>query len=474
MSDVQNDLVSMVAELKALLGSAYVVDSAEAMAPYLTDWRKRFTGSALCVVKPANTDEVAAVMRLASEKGLCIVPQGGNTGLVGGSVPIGNGHEIILSLARLNKIREFDAISDVMVVEAGATLMTAQEAAVKNDRLFPLSLASEGTATVGGAISTNAGGTAVLAYGTMRDLVVGLEVVLADGRIWNGLGKLKKDNTGYDLKNLFIGSEGTLGIVTAAVVKLFPAPKSRATALCGLASVEDALKFFNLVKSDAGRELTTFELIPRLGIDLVLKHFPDTREPLFFKHQWYVLIEFSSLTEDGADPLAQRLILDAIDKAYLEDSVFAVTLSQRDEFWRLREYMPDAQTREGASIKHDISVSIDAIPAFIDTVVKELIALIPDIRPFVFGHVGDGNLHFNMQAPEGADGKQFLQQADAVHEIVYRHIAEFKGSISAEHGIGQVKRKRLAQTKDAVALDLMRTIKKALDPDGRLNPGKVL
>jgi len=474
MLDVLHDPAIIIAEMRALLGDSYVLDAPEAMAPYLTDWRKRFTGSALCVVRPADTVEVSAVMRLASEKGLSIVPQGGNTGLVGGSVPIGNGYEIILSLARLNKIRELDAVSDVMVIEAGVTLMTAQEAAAEAGRLFPLSLASEGSATLGGAISTNAGGTAVLAYGTMRDLVVGLEVVLVDGRLWNGLGKLKKDNTGYDLKNLFIGSEGTLGIVTAAVVKVFPASKSRATAFCGLASVDEALKFFKLAKTDAGRELTTFELIPRLGIDLVLKHFSDTREPLFFQHPWYVLIEFSSLNEESADALSQRIILDAIDKAYIEDSVFAVTLAQRNDFWRLREYMPDAQTREGASIKHDISVSIDAIPAFIEAVLNDLIALIPDIRPFVFGHMGDGNLHFNLQAPEGADGQAFLKRADEVHEIVYRHIATFKGSISAEHGIGQVKRSLLAQTKDAVALDMMRTIKKALDPEGRLNPGKVL
>ena len=474
MSDRQVDRLTLIAELKALLGSSYVVDDTDAMAPYLTDWRKRFTGSALCVVRPANTEEVSAVMRLACAHGLSLVPQGGNTGLVGGSVPVGNGHEIVLSLGRMNRVRDLDPISDVMVVEAGVTLAAVQEAALKEGRLFPLSLASEGTATIGGAISTNAGGTAVLAYGTMRDLVVGLEVVLADGRIWNGLGKLKKDNTGYDLKNLFIGSEGTLGIVTAAVVKLFPEPRSRATAFCGLASAEDALHFLKLAKAEAGSELTTFELIPRLGVEWVVKHFPDTREPLFFQHQWYVLVEFSSLTVDGADALAQRLILDAIDKAYLEDSVFAVTLAQRDDFWRLREYMPDAQTREGASIKHDISVPVDAIPAFIETVVQDLKALIPDLRPFVFGHLGDGNLHFNVQAPEGADGSAFLKHAHDVHEIVYRHIAAFHGSISAEHGIGQVKRERLAQTKDAVALDLMRTIKMALDPDGRLNPGKVL
>ncbi len=474
MTDASKVSSMIVAELKASLGEAYVIDKPDEMAHYLTDWRKRFTGKAICVVRPASTDEVATVVRIAAQHGLNIVPQGGNTGLVGGSVPIGNGNEIVVSLGRLNKVRDIDTVSDVMVVEAGVSLASAQEAALNVGRLFPLSLASEGTATIGGAISTNAGGTAVLAYGTMRDLVVGLEVVLADGRIWNGLGKLKKDNTGYDLKNLFVGSEGTLGIVTAAVVKLFPEPKSRATAFCGLASTEDAMAFFKLAKAEAGPELTTFELIPRLGIELVLKHFPDTRDPLFFKHQWYVMVEFSSLTADGADTLAQRILFDSVEKAYLEDSVFAVTLAQRDEFWRLREYMPEAQTREGASIKHDISVSVDTIPSFIEMVVNDITALIPDIRPFVFGHMGDGNLHFNLQAPEGADGAEFLKRANEIHEIVYRHITAVQGSISAEHGIGQVKRERLAHTKDPVALDLMRTLKRALDPDGRLNPGKVL
>jgi len=474
MIDMRGDQAAVVAGLRAIIDPSYVIDSPDGMAPYLTDWRKRFTGSALCVVRPGSTAEVASIMRFASEGGLKIVPQGGNTGLVGGSVPLGAGDEIVLSLSRLNRIRETDTISDIMVVEAGVSLASVQNEATKEGRLFPLSLASEGSATIGGAISTNAGGTAVLAYGSMRDLVLGLEVVLADGQIWNGLSRLRKDNTGYDLKNLFIGSEGTLGIVTAAVVKLFPQPKSQTTAFCGLASTRDALEFLKLAKAEAGVALTTFELIPRLGLDLVLKHIPDTRDPLFFRHEWYVMAEFSSLTSEGADELAQRLILKAIDKAYVEDSVFAASLSQRDTFWRLRESLPEAQTLEGASIKHDISVPIDLIPQFIRDVSDELMGTVSGIRPFVFGHLGDGNLHFNLQAPEAANSSDYMARANEIHEIVYRHVVAMNGSISAEHGIGQVKRAQLAATKDPAALDLMRRLKKAIDPDNRLNPGKVI
>jgi len=308
----------------------------------------------------------------------------------------------------------------------------------------------------------------------MRDLVLGLEVVFADGRIWNGLGKLRKDNTGYDLKNLFVGSEGTLGMVTAAVIKLFPAPKSRATAICGLASPEDALAFLTLAKAAGGSSLTTFEIIPRLGIELVLKHFTDTRDPLFNCHDWYVLIEFSSASTDGADEMAQSVILEGIDKAFIEDGVFATSIAQRDAFWELREYLPDAQTRDGQSIKHDISVPLASVPALIAAVIPEVEVLVPGIRPLPFGHLGDGNLHFNFQAPEGPDDPSYLERSSEVHAIVYRHVLAMAGSISAEHGIGQVKRAQLAETKDPVALELMRTLKNALDPEGRMNPGKVL
>ncbi len=468
------DKDQVIAGLQALVGASHVLESEVSKAPYLTDWRKRFTGQALGVVRPASTAEVAAVMRFAADHKLAVVPQGGNTGLVGGSVPIGRGDEIVISLTRMNAIREFDPLSDTMIVEAGATIAASQTRAEEGGRFFPLSLASEGTATIGGAISTNAGGTAVLAYGNMRDLVLGLEVVLADGRIWNGLGKLRKDNTGYDLKHLFVGSEGTLGMVTAAVVKLFPAPKSRATAICGLASPEDALAFLTLAKAAGGSSLTTFEIIPRLGIELVLKHFADTRDPLFNCHDWYVLIEFSSASTDGADEMAQSVILEGIDQAFIEDGVFAISMAQRDAFWGLREYLPDAQTRDGQSIKHDISVPLASVPALIAAVIPEVEMLVPGIRPLPFGHLGDGNLHFNFQAPDGSDGPSYMERSSEVHAIVYKHVLAMAGSISAEHGIGQVKRAQLAEKKDPVALELMRTLKNALDPEGRMNPGKVL
>ncbi len=460
--------------LSALVGVAHVLVEDAAMAPYLTDWRKRFTGHALCVVRPRTTDEVSAVMRFAAEHHLAIVPQGGNTGLVGGSVPLGLGHEIVISLTRMAHIRTIDVESDSLIVEAGATLLTVQEAAQNVDRLFPLSLASEGTATIGGTIATNAGGTAALAYGTMRDLVRGVEVVLPDGRVLDLLTTLRKDNTGYDLKSLFIGSEGTLGIVTAASLKLFPLPRSRATVFCGVASPQAALNLLQVMKAQAGAALTTFELMPRLAIDLAIKHLPSIRDPLANKHAWYVMTELSSLEPEGAYALAMRLMEGALESGGVTDAVIAQSLAQADSFWALREGLPEAQTKEGASIKHDISVPIVDIPLFIDRVTQELKVLVPGIRPFVFGHMGDGNLHFNLQSPEDMDPREFMARASDIHALVYRHVIEMKGSISAEHGIGQLKRSELAVTKDPLALDVMRQIKQILDPEGRMNPGKVL
>jgi len=474
MTENRQPIDGFISGLREIVGLPHVIDTVDGMAPYLTDWRKRFYGSSLCVVRPATTAEVSSVVKLAVQYGAAIVPQGGNTGLVGGSVPVGRGDEIVLSLGRMAAIREVDPDSDTITVEAGVTLAAVQQAAEEVSRLFPLSLASEGTAMIGGTISTNAGGTAVLAYGNMRDLVLGLEVVLPDGRVWNGLSKLRKDNTGYDLKNLFIGSEGTLGIVTAAVLKLYPAPKSRATSVCGLDTPQNALDFLKMAKSMAGSALTTFELIPRLGLDLVLKHIPNTRDPIFERFNWYVLIEFSSQTVDGADALAQAVMIEAVDKAFIGDGVFAASLTQRDDFWLLREGLPEAQTRESYSIKHDISVPLDCIPELIARVSAEAFQIIPTIRPLPFGHLGDGNLHFNFQTREGTDGVMLNDETQALHALVYRHVLLMEGSISAEHGIGQVKRQQMAATKDTVALELMRTLKSALDPNGTLNPGKIL
>jgi FAD/FMN-containing dehydrogenase len=468
------DHLLVVSDLRQIVGENNVISDADLMAPYCVDWRGRFRGSALAVVKPASTDEVAAIVKYAQAHGLSIVPQGGNTGLVGGSVPLGNGNELILSLARLNRIRSIDTATDSVVVEAGVSLAGLQAEAEAHERLFPLSLASEGTATIGGAIATNAGGTATLAYGNMRELVLGLEVVLHDGRIIHGLKQLRKDNSGYDIKQVFIGSEGTLGIVTAAALKLFPQPKSRLTAFCGLQSPEHALKFLELTKRSSGALLTTFELIPRLGLDLVLRHFPASRDPLFATHHWYVMLEFSSAAASLADMVAEQVIATAIELAIIEDGVFAKSLAQSDVFWALRENLPSAQTKEGASIKHDISVPLARIPGLIEAVNRDVLSVMPDIRPLPFGHLGDGNLHYNFQAAIGSDSRAFLARSEEIHAIVYRHVAEADGSFSAEHGIGQVKRHQLSHWKDEISLDVMRQLKALFDPDGRLNPGKVV
>jgi FAD/FMN-containing dehydrogenase len=463
----------LLARLAAIVGETHVLSTDADMAPHLVEWRGLYRGRAQAVVKPGSTAEVAALMRLASAEGLKIVPQSGNTGLVGGQVPWETGDEIVLSLQRLNRLREIDPLSDSMTVEAGVTLAAAQEAADGVDRLFPLSLASEGSCMIGGNLATNAGGTAVLAYGNARDLVLGLEVVLADGRIWNGLGKLRKDNTGYDLKHLFIGSEGTLGIITAAVLKLFPKPKSVATAFCGLPSPQAAVDFLALAKSRAGSAVTTFEITPRFGVDIAVKHM-GCRDPLAGMHPWYVLIELSSASDAGLETTAESLLAEAIEAGLVEDAALATSLDVRNAFWRIREGMSEAQGVEGGSIKHDVSVPVAAVPRLIETVNAELEAFLPGVRPFPFGHLGDGNLHYNITQPLGMDKAAYLALWDAVNAIVHGRVLEAGGSVSAEHGIGRMKKKLLAETKDPTALELMRTIKAALDPQGLLNPGKVI
>lgn len=468
------DREKVILGLAALLGASHVITDDAMMAPYLTDWRKRYTGRALCVVRPSTTDEVIAVMRFAKEHGLAIVPQGGNTGLVGGSVPLGRGDEILLSFQRMNRIRAIDSSSDTVIVEAGATLAALQDKAEEVGRLFPLSLASEGTATVGGAIATNAGGTAALTYGTMRDLVLGLEIVLPDGTLLNTLTTLRKDNTGYHLASLFMGAEGTLGVITAASLKLFPMPRARHTGFCGVKSPREALKLFHHLKNNAGPSLTTFELMPRFAIEIALTHIPGLRDPFSEPHEWYVMPEFSFFDSDDAHEKAALWLSEAIESGYVDDAVISESLSQRDAFWAIRESIPEAQVREGPSIKHDISVPIAEIPDFIETVCAEIVEDLPGVRPCVFGHVGDGNLHFNLQAPKNMDEASYAKHAERLHALVYRHVVARKGSVSAEHGIGQVKRAQLAATKDPHVLDLMRQIKAVIDPEGRMNPGKVL
>lgn len=466
------DLV--LAGLTAIVGPTYVLHHAEDRAPFEVEWRGLFHGKAFAVVKPGSVDEIVALLAFARQHRLKIIPQGGNTGLVGGNSPDESGTDIILSLTRFNRIREIDALSDTMTVEAGVTLLQAQEAAAEADRLFPLSLASEGTCTIGGNLGTNAGGTAVLAYGNARDLVLGVEVVLADGRVLNGLGKLRKDNTGYDLKHLFIGSEGTLGIITAAVLKLFPKPNNIATVFCGLSSPNDALALLALAKQNGGQSLTTFELLPRLAIDMVVDHMPGCRDPLATSYDWYVLMELSSASDPYLEERTQSLLETALEKGIILDAAVASSLDQRNDFWRLRENLPEAQAFKGASIKHDISVPLSRVPELIDKVNADVEALIPGIRPLPFGHLGDGNLHYNLTQPVGMDKQAYMSHRLAVHDIVHSHVLAMGGSISAEHGIGRLKKDLLQKVKDPVALELMRSIKGLLDPDNILNPGRVI
>jgi FAD/FMN-containing dehydrogenase len=465
---------ALLDEVAAITGARYVLTEAADQAAYLTEMRNLFHGRALAVVRPGTTEEVAKLLALASRTRTPVVPQGGNTGLVGGQVPDASGDAILLSLTRLDRVREVDALSNTMTVEAGITLLKAQEAAEAVDRLFPLSLASEGSCTIGGNLSTNAGGVAVLAYGNARDLVLGLEVALADGRVMNGLSKLRKDNTGYDLKNLFIGAEGTLGIITAAVLKLFPRPSSRLTAFCGLTTAKAGLELLARMKAGAGSALTTFELIPRIGIEMALRHGSGTRDPLASPHAWYVLLELSAQAGAPVEGLAEELIGAAMEAGEVEDAALAASIEQGKAFWRIRETIPEGQRAEGESIKHDISVPVASVPRFLEEADAAVGKLVPGVRTLGFGHVGDGNVHYNVFQPSGADGARFLARRNEIAAAVYGVVSRLGGSISAEHGVGQLKRDLLPGVKDPVALDLMRALKRTLDPQGILNPGKVL
>jgi D-lactate dehydrogenase (cytochrome) len=423
------------------------------------------------VLRPGTVAEVAAILKLANETGTAVVPQGGNTGLVGGQIP--QGGEILISLTRLDRIREVDAASNTMTCEAGVVLIKAQAAAAEADRLFPLSLGAEGSCTIGGNLSSNAGGTGALAYGVARDLVVGLEVVLADGRVLNGLNKLKKDNTGYDLKNLFIGAEGTLGIITAAVVKLFARPRSFETAFVGVPSPQAALDLLNLARQLSGG-VTTFELMKRLAIEFAVKHGPNCRDPLATPQPWYVLLELTSSETAGLRETLERVLAAGVEAGLVTDATIAASLAQRQEFWKIREVLPEAQKPEGGSIKHDVSVPVASVPAFLAEADAAVEATIPGARPVPFGHLGDGNIHYNVTQPAGADTEKYLARWYEMNDAVHAVVKKYAGSISAEHGIGVLKRKLLPDVKDPVALDLMRTLKRTLDPKGILNPGKVL
>ncbi|MGA2791948.1 MAG: FAD-binding oxidoreductase [Roseiarcus sp.] len=460
--------------LAAIVGPSHVVTDPDLIAAHLIEPRGLYQGRALALVRPVSTQQTARVVALCHDRRVPLVPQGGNTGLVGGQTPDSSGREIILSLRRMNRVREIDASANAMIAEAGVTLANAQAAARGADRLFPLSLASEGTCTIGGNLSTNAGGVAVIAYGNARDLVTGIEVVLADGRVMNGLSKLRKDNTGYDLKNLFIGAEGTLGIITAAALKLFPNPRSVATAFIGLADPAKALRLLEIARQFAGGDVTSFELIPRIGLDFVFAHMNGPRDPLVAKHRWYVLLEISSQMASGVDETMASMLHAAFERGVIEDASIAASHEQRLAFWLLRESLSEVQGKEGGSIKHDVSVPVGAAPDFLARASEAVEAFMPGARVVSFGHLGDGNIHFNVSQPIGADRRAFLAGWEAMNEVVHGVVAQFHGSISAEHGVGQLKRALLKRTKDPVALDVMRALKSMLDPRGILNPGKVL
>ena len=461
----------LVARFRAIVGDKYAVTDPADIAPYVTEERDLFRGRSPLVLRPGSTAEVSAICKLAGEHRIALVPQGGNTGLVGGQTP--HHGEVVISMRRLDKIRDIDAASNTMTCEAGVVLQIAQQKAAEVDRLFPLSLGAEGSCTIGGNLSTNAGGTAALAYGVAREMALGLEVVLADGRILNGLSKLKKDNTGDDLRNLFIGAEGTLGIIPAATLKLFPKPRAIETALVGLTSPDEALKLLAISQNEAAGSLTSFELLSDIAVDFSVRHGIDIRNPLAGKHPWYVLMELSSARDDARDTL-EAILTRGMEDGIVDDAVIAASLSQRQAFWKLRDEMSAAQKPEGGSIKHDISVPVAAVPAFIAEANAAVVKLIPGSRPVPFGHLGDGNIHYNVSQPIGADAADFLERWHEVNAVVFAIVLRMGGSISAEHGIGVLKRDELPEVKDKVAIELMRSIKAMLDPLGIMNPGKVL
>jgi FAD/FMN-containing dehydrogenase len=460
---------------RALLGEAHVISDEADMAPYLRDWRGRFTGRALAVLRPADTEQVAATVKLCVQARIPIVPQGGNTGLVLGSVPDASGTAVVLSVARMQQVRKVDPVNRTMTVDAGVILQRAQEAAAEQGCLFPLSLAAEGSCTIGGNLSTNAGGTGVLRYGNTRELCLGLEVVTPQGDVWSGLRGLRKDNTGYDLRDLFIGAEGTLGIITGAVLKLYPQPKASVTALAAMESPAAALRLLSIMQDHCGASLTGFELMSAFCLRLVARHFPALPQPLADGHQQYALLELSSSeSETHAAALLERALGAALGDGVVQDAVFASSAAQSRGLWDLREHIPLAQAADGKNIKHDISLPVSSIADFIASTEPQLQTAFPGCQLVCFGHLGDGNLHFNVAPPLGVANEDFLHSQEAVNRVVHDAVAAFGGSISAEHGIGALKRDELARYKSPVELNLMRAIKAALDPLGLMNPGKIL
>ena len=468
-------MLDFLEQCRLAVGPQYVLTEPHDTAPFLTDWRGRFTGAALAVIRPADTPQVAAIVTLCRQFKVPLVPQGGNTGLVLGSVPDTSGSAIVLSLKRMNKIRTIDTVNNTITVDAGCLLVQVQEAAQAAQRLFPLSLAAEGSCTIGGNLSTNAGGTAVLHYGNARALCLGLEVVTAEGDIWHGLRGLRKDNTGYDLRDLYIGAEGTLGVITGATLTLFPQPAAQLTTLAALASPQQALRLLSLARQYCGPALTGFELMSDFCVALVAKHFPPLQNPFATSHAQYVLLELSdSESEQHAAQLLENLMAAALEQGIVIDAVVAGSLSQSHTLWQLREHISMAQAAEGKNIKHDISVPISSIADFIEQTDLLLQNAFPGCRMVCFGHLGDGNLHYNVSPPENVPAECFVDRQAEVNLIVHDSVLRFQGSISAEHGLGALKRDEIRRYKSAVEIELMQRIKQALDPHQLFNPGKVL
>ncbi|MCF1460305.1 FAD-binding oxidoreductase [Agrobacterium vitis] len=459
----------------AIVGPTNALTDQADITPYLTENRGLYHGASPLVLKPGSTEEVSRILALASETKSPIVPVSGGTGLVGGQVPRDNSSDILLSLERMNTVREVDPVGNVIVADAGCILADIQKAAADVNRLFPLSLGSEGSCRIGGNLATNAGGTAVLVYGNMRQLCLGLEVVLPTGEIWNGLRRLKKDNSGYDLRDLFIGAEGTLGVITGAVLKLYPQPLGHEVGFVGLKSPVEALALFEKASALCGPALTGFELMPRIGVDFTSRHIPGVRDPLSSAHDWYVLIDIS--TSDAAET-AKTMLHDVLEQGVeaglIEDAVVAGSVAQQKALWHMRESMSDAQKPEGGSIKHDISVPIAQVPAFMKEAEEAVLAAMPGARVCAFGHLGDGNIHYNISQPIGADKAQFIGRWREINKVVHDIVRAHGGSISAEHGVGQLKRQELAQTRPDIETVLMTRIKQAFDPAGIMNPGKVV
>lgn len=464
----------MIDALIKLIGREHVFTSDADKAAYLTDWRRRFTGQALAVVKPGSTAEVAALVKLCVQHQTPLVPQGGNTGLCGGATPDQRGNAVVLSLARLNKVRALDTLNNTLTVEAGCILQTVQDTARAAQRLFPLSLAAQGSCTIGGNLSTNAGGTQVLRYGNSRDLCLGLEVVTAQGEIWDGLNGLRKNNTGYDLRDVFIGAEGTLGIITAACMKLYPLPKAQPTALCALSALPQALQLLDLAQSHCGPTLTGFEMFNEVSLQLVEKHFSQA-SPFAARHPYYVLLEISDHESAAhANTLFESLMEHAFEAGLIDDAVIAQSMSQSKSLWELRENISEAQAHEGKNIKHDISVPISRIAEFVEKTDQLLQQHYPGVRMVNFGHLGDGNLHYNVSPAPGEEEAQFLARQPGIYALVHDRVVAFQGSISAEHGIGQLKLEENVRYKSAVEMRLMRALKQAFDPNNLMNPGKVV